>query len=280
MADANSSAIEEAQGHHAAGPHEYIPYTRALTLLQDRLCATPHDVAAWVYLGPRLGGLLAYESANELTKPPRFSFSLQSDDGDAYLNELAYAWFRLDEIEAFEPDDRYITGAELRARWSYLPGLYGMSADAWILAKIQESRLLDTSPRTGLSQWSCEDKPWATSRDMALFSLAHVEAIEREDGLRLPLPVGAGRPTRHPHTVRGEEHETENLRIARKAMKLFPSDCKTAQGEWIKAAIARVVNEKWTELSGRAKRETGLPLSVNRLSRIIDPQALEEDEGQ
>lgn len=163
------------------GSLNYISYGRALALLKGRLDTTPTEVAAWIDLGPQHGGLSAYLSANELTDPPRFFFSRSGDDGDAYLEDLAHAWFRLDEIEAFRPSDRYITGADLRARWSHIPDKHGYTIDAYIMARIQESRLMDQSPCTGLSQWSLPERPWATSRAMALFCLAHVEAIESEE---------------------------------------------------------------------------------------------------
>jgi hypothetical protein len=84
-------------------PPEYIPYPRAMALLNERLKATPAEVAAWVWLGPNEGGLFAYLNANELAEPPQFFFNPHGDNGDAYLDELAHAWFRLDEVRGFEP---------------------------------------------------------------------------------------------------------------------------------------------------------------------------------
>ena len=162
---------------------QYIPYPRALALLKDRLGASPAEVAAWVWFGPETGGLCAYRNANELTEPPRFFFSesawVETPD---YLAELASAWFCLAEISKFEPADRYITGSELCDRWSVPVARLGIGLDAYVRAKIEESRLMDFHPNNGESQWS-EDGAGLAPRESALFELARVLAIEDEDGI-------------------------------------------------------------------------------------------------
>ncbi len=87
----------------------YLPFPLALERLRKRLGASPHEVAAWLFLssrtrarpegmppqgesartpGPERGALHAYLHANELEEPPRFSF-------DALLPDTASAPPRL-----------------------------------------------------------------------------------------------------------------------------------------------------------------------------------------
>lgn len=155
---------------------DYIAYPRALKLLTDRINATPEEIAAWVWMGPGPddGGLAAYLNAKELVPPPRFNFDYYM--GDDYLSPLMACSFLAADIAKFQPKDRYITGEELIKRWRELPGI---QVEAFIQAKIAESRLLDMHPVMGATQWSeSENFP---SKELALFVRSQVEAIEAED---------------------------------------------------------------------------------------------------
>ncbi|MDS4015592.1 MAG: hypothetical protein RKP46_14770, partial [Candidatus Accumulibacter sp.] len=123
---------------------EYIAYPRAMKRLRERLGATPEEVAAWVFWGETQGGLVAYTNANELDPPPRFHFIHTM--GDDYVSPLMACWFRRDDIEAFQPDERYITGKALIERWGKEPDI---EPKAFVQAKIEESRLLDMHPNCG-----------------------------------------------------------------------------------------------------------------------------------
>jgi len=158
----------------ALGKTAYIPYPKALKLLSDRLNATPEEIAAWVWMGPNDGGLTTYRNANELDPPPRFYFDYYM--GEDYLAPLMACWFRKDDITNFQPADRYITGKGLVERWGKQPGI---QPEAFIRAKIVESRLLDMHPTMGATQWSDGDN--FPAKETALFAVAHVEAIETED---------------------------------------------------------------------------------------------------
>jgi hypothetical protein len=57
-----------------APPPDYIAYPKAMKTLTDRLGATPEELAAWIFMGPDTGGIVAYWNANELNPPPRFYF--------------------------------------------------------------------------------------------------------------------------------------------------------------------------------------------------------------
>jgi hypothetical protein len=155
--------------------NEFIAYPKAMKLLADRLEATPEELAAWVFMGPNDGGLMAYTNINELNPPPRFHFDYLM--GEDYLSPLMACWFRQDDIDRFDPADRYITGAALIERWSNQPSL---RPEAFIRAKIAESRLLGIHPTFGGTRGTIKDDSFPPL-ESGLFLLAHVEGIEAKD---------------------------------------------------------------------------------------------------
>ena len=159
----------------------YIAYPQAMAQLAERLKASPEELAVWVFMGPDLGGLTAYFNANELDPPPEFCFDpYLGDDPDCldYLSPLVACWFRQQDILNFSPTRRFITGAALIARWR---SHSDMQAEAFIRAKIGESRLLDIHPIACLTQGSEPGKQWYPRMSSGLFELSKIEAIEKED---------------------------------------------------------------------------------------------------
>ena len=161
-------------------PVVYVAYPRAMTQLRKRIDATPEELAAWIWIGPKDGGIAAYVNANDLDPPPRFYFGLGNGKGDDhdYVSPLMACWFREDEIAAFIPADRYITGAALIKRWCERPGL---RAEAWVRAKIQESRLSDLHPIYGFTQGTSGRDTDYPPLAGGLFKLSEVQEIEAED---------------------------------------------------------------------------------------------------
>ena len=160
--------------------------------LRERLGATPEEVAAWVFWGETQGGLVAYTNANELDPPPKFAFFYTM--GDDYVSPLMACWFRRGDIEAFEPDERYITGKALIERWGKEPDI---EAEAFVLAKIQESRLLDMHPNCGGTRATWPEREAFPPLGSGLFALSHVEQIEAEDfGIGTPS-VPDAKPAGH-----------------------------------------------------------------------------------
>lgn len=156
----------------------YIAYPKAMKQLADRLDATPEELAAWVWMGPKRSGLAAYLNANELDPPPRFNYDLGNGDDFDYISVLMACWFNEGDIAHFAPTDRYITGKTLIERWSQQPGL---QPEDFIRAKISESRLIDHHPIYGVTQDTDPDVGSFPPMAGALFLLAHVEKIEAED---------------------------------------------------------------------------------------------------
>jgi len=174
--DGASETSPIAQG----SPVLYVAYPKAMAQLRKRLDATPDELAAWIWIGPKDGGIAAYVSANELDPPPRFHFGLGSGKGDDhdYVSPLMACWFRADEIAGFKPADRYITCDALIKRWSDRPGL---KPEAWVRAKIRESRLSDLHPLYGGTQGSWPEDASLPPLTNGLFPLSEVRAIEAED---------------------------------------------------------------------------------------------------
>ena len=102
------------------------------------------------------------------------------DDPDCrdYLSPLTACWFRQQDILNFTPTQRYTTGAELIGRWSKL---LGMQPEAFIRAKIEESRLQDIHPISGVTQERMSGDERYPPMSSGLFALSEIEAIEKED---------------------------------------------------------------------------------------------------
>jgi len=166
------------------GEYSYVvadtPYPKALRLLTKYLQATPDEIAAWVFLGPKLGGLAAYTNANELDQPPRFHFDApNADEHDFdYLPPLMGLWFCSAHLDSFEPGERFLTGRALMEKWREVPGI---DPEAFIRAKIAESRLQDIHPVTGLTQGSCPGDDSFPPIAHGLFSRSEIKAIEALD---------------------------------------------------------------------------------------------------
>ncbi len=219
MTDFKDSAAAAAGGQVGGwAMSRFIPYTKAKKHLASRLGASAEEIAAWVSMGPvpmakscrikdsvpamedqlctfhywpclPLEGLAAYTNGNEFDEPPRFHFDWE-DHGNDYLRPLRSCWFRAEDIAAFQPLSRYITGLALRERWQSLGDV-----DGFISERIKESSLLDIHPTAGATKWSIEQSSDATfqnapSKKSALFVLAHIEAIEAVHGAS-PAPVPA-----------------------------------------------------------------------------------------
>jgi hypothetical protein len=113
-----------------------------MQILEDKCQATIEELAAWIFIGPELGGIAAYIGA--YNQPEPFSFSYASSCRN-YLPLLNKCCFRLGDIENFKPIERYITGKVLFKRWGHVPG----GPSSFIRARIEESRLLPLHPTFG-----------------------------------------------------------------------------------------------------------------------------------
>jgi hypothetical protein len=158
---------------------KYIAYPKALSLLNVRLHTTPEEVAAWLFMGPEQGGLAAYLNATEFDEPPpKFFYSLGREGDFDYLSPLMGCWFIEENILSFQPTERYITGKALIERWGEQPGL---QPEAYIIAKIRESRLMDLHPIYGGIEATSSDIGGFPPLETCLFAISQIEEIEKSD---------------------------------------------------------------------------------------------------
>ncbi|MBN8476057.1 hypothetical protein [Sulfuritalea sp.] len=209
-----SAAANEAPAMGA----DYIAYPKAMAMLAGQLDATPEELAAWVWMGPKDSGIAAYLNANELDPPPRFHYDLGNGDDFDYVSPLMACWFNAEDIAQFEPTDRYITGQTLIERWSRQPGL---QAEAFIRAKIAESRLLDAHPIFGSTQGTCPEQSGFPPLASGLFLLAHVEAIEAEDFANVEEGKSRkGQSTVPPAAPKSKGHLNHDLQMQERANQI------------------------------------------------------------
>jgi hypothetical protein len=194
-------------------PVQYIPYPDAMRLLADRLTASPDELAAWVWMGPDNGGLAGYTNANELTPPPRFYYSYPGDgQGADYLGPLMACWFRVDDIAGFAPTDRFISGKELEETWGKRPGI---QAEAFIRAKIAESRLDDIHPIFGTTQGTFPEDSSLPPLKAGLFLRSQVAEIEASDfGVPQGVRPDSSLPQQAAPALSANEWHIQNARKA------------------------------------------------------------------
>src|SRR6187551_373272 len=159
---------------------DYIPYAKAMRLLAERIKATPEELAAWVFYGPELGGLGAYEHGYEFADPWPFSYAVRTNPiiSEDYVSPLMSLWILKEEIINFYPPERYITGKMLIERWSTQPGI---EPRAYILAQIWESRLMNGHPICGKTEADRFTRSVYPRLETGLFALSQIKAIEAYD---------------------------------------------------------------------------------------------------
>lgn len=219
----------------------YIAYPKAMALLTKRLTATPEELAAWVFAGHEDGGIAAFVNANGLDSPPAFDYCqcIASENNFDYLSPLMGCWFREEDIARFEPAERYMTGQALIERWSLQPAI---QPEAFIRAKIAESRLVDLHPITGFTQGSNPGSRTSPPLEIALFALSDVEGIELEDFAQdpelgelsdSPCPPVAAAEIRHRFHVLKDPDANESWwkAMMRAANRNGLSACRVGQGK-------------------------------------------------
>jgi hypothetical protein len=177
---------------NAPPPNDFIAYPKAMKILRKKWQATPEELAVWIFLGPESDGIAAYLNANELSPPPIFSYAYSVGSED-YLSPLMMCWFRRDDIDHFTPAERYITGKQLLGRWGKLQDI---QAEAFIIAKIAESRLVDLHPIAGGTRVTFAEQENFPPLEAGLFAMSHIEQIETED-----LDLAVAQPNSHPQAA-------------------------------------------------------------------------------
>lgn len=241
----------------------YISYSNTLRILRERLNATPEEIAGWVWFGPEIDGLAAY--ADDEDPPKRFYLGENMDlrDPDAtfcdinspafYLPPMEQAYFRITEIEDFEPKARFLTGSQLIARWQpYL----GERLEAFIKAATDNGSLDEQCPIIGSTEWG-KNAP----KEIGLFELANIEAIELEEGITPVIdhakqeePLSSRRNNAILKELKAAGHDPLSLKVAKgkKGVKAEIRERVSTHGyqPWMSSVA---FNKAWLELRQQGK---------------------------
>jgi hypothetical protein len=238
---------DDTDADHEAKP---IPYLQAIDLLSRKLNARPAELAGWVFLGQKDGGLQAYLSGNEFGYRAKFAYQAIDGEDFDYMGPLMATWYRPSDIESFEPKERFLTSAELMTRWASVPGI---ATDAFIRAKIAESRLMDLNPLAGGTKWSEPGNQLRANQEDALFCLSHVTQIEAEDFPKA-APEAHKRPrtgSRNARLQHAAEDLVKKLRMKDKYLEITKREvaAKLASTDAWKdhpaSTIERIISRTW-----------------------------------
>jgi len=180
--------------------------------------------------------------------------------GDDYVAPMMACWFSEEDIERFNPEDRYITGKALIERWGKQAGI---KAEAFIQAKIEESRLIDLHPIYGGTRGAISEDATFPPLETGLFVLAHVEAVEAEDF------GGAGEGDQPNPSVGSPEWRRRNAKAAADALHNKPG------GSRAKRDAIRVIwaTGKYTSRDRCAEEECGaLDMSLSAARNALKNQ--------
>ncbi len=212
---------DEAPPQVSRSDRRFIPFPRARKALQERLDATSEEIAAWIWMGPTGGGICAFLNANDQGDPRRFYFDYQLQGPVAdYLAPLMACWFDAREVEAFTPVERFMTGQALIDAWGRRDGIV---PEAFIRAKVAESRLTDLHPIFGGTVASSPGAEFMPSVAQGLFPRSEIDEIEATDfgdatSLRASSPSGS--VSQVPATVK--QYLSDRNRAAANAMHDLP----------------------------------------------------------
>lgn len=160
-------------------PDIALPYKRAQTRLSERLDATEHELALWVWMD-HLNAYLDEDLSERLHFDP-LSGVMDYLNGEARQGTgLNGAYFNRADLETFQPLDRWLTFQQVVARWRD----YG---DAEVIkgkmrAAEQDDRLMPCHPLGG------------EAIEQALFTVAQIEALEQFYGWTPEVGLQPGDP--------------------------------------------------------------------------------------
>ncbi len=168
------------ENRYAATPR--VHYLRAKALLRERLQAGPQEIAMWVFMEE----LIAWQG-QELGSQ-RFYFEWMPGDDYDYVNRLIDTDFSSDQLNLFQPHERWLTHRELIERWA--TSMTRDEALSLIRSRAKSGDLVVAHPLAGIP--SDDGEP---GLEDCLFSAADAEQLQAEFGVR---PSDKGTSTREP----------------------------------------------------------------------------------
>ncbi|MBL8519709.1 MAG: hypothetical protein JNK75_03470, partial [Betaproteobacteria bacterium] len=103
------AVLEQKAGERA----EFVSFPKAMKRLREEHDATVEELAIWVWLGAKGGGLTAYVHANELEEPQEFRFPPGIGRNFDFVGPLMGTDYRESDLANFKPRDRYISATKL-----------------------------------------------------------------------------------------------------------------------------------------------------------------------
>lgn len=215
-------------------PEKLIPFKKAMSILKSRLGASAEELAAWVFLSPKNGGVSAYYSAERVY---RFHFETEMDTD--YVVHLFNCGFEQDAIANFTPSERFITGKELLDSFS---GELEELTRKYLIARSIDGTLTDLHPISGGSDNGLKENLGLPPMEDALFSVAQIQQIAKEREWEFILP----------------ERISSSLNA-----KESPAERKARLHEWFEEET--LVNGKRGALTRTAKRERITPQTLRSI---------------
>jgi len=239
-------------------PVDLIAYPKVMQALSKRLNATPDELAMWIFMEAKNGGISAFLRPSDGSKPLSFRYFVPLSDD--YLGPLMSCMFSKHEIEKFEPVERFVIGHALIQRWG---NHIGLEPIPFIRAKIREGRLQDEHPTTGLTQGTFVGNAIFPTIEQALFPLSQVIEIEAED---FDLAPDADIATKQVPEVGSHEWRKANAKAAANARHSKPGGARDMQA----AMRLRWQSGKYTSKDLCAEQECGsLGISFSAARRAL-----------
>ncbi|MGZ8218971.1 hypothetical protein [Methylomagnum sp.] len=157
----------------------FVPHNTALQILFDKYKATPEEFAVWVFMAE----LTTFDRHGKPAGKHKF---------------LPEAFFRLSDIEAFDPNTenmtgRWLTFPQLMTRWlggthKFTPAqLRGIIQSRVDEAKREGNGLASPDKQTGILTPCCPVKGIAEKIEDAIFQLRQIERIEADHPEFVPI---------------------------------------------------------------------------------------------
>ena len=153
---------------------------KALDILNQRLETSAEEISAWVFLSELNGGLRCYREAGNANEYGRYYF--ETEMGEDYTAELSIGLFDVEELQAFQPNERFITGKALIELWQQSDR---ENPKATIETLVRSGKLTDLHPIKGATKASTIEGSDLPELESGLFSLSEIEKIQQAGNIVL-----------------------------------------------------------------------------------------------
>lgn len=164
-----------------------VGLAKALDLLESRLITSVEEIAAWVFLSEKDGGLRCFREGGNANEYHRFYF--EPEMSVDYTAELAVCLFDIEELRAFQPKERFITGKALIELWQQ----DGQDRPVAVIQRLVRSgKLTDLHPTRGATQACASDDSDLPELEVGLFSMKEIETNQETGHVILGMHTDLG----------------------------------------------------------------------------------------